>query len=194
MKIRAALILVLSALAACTAQPRAPRPRAASQDFFDERTGSTWSVVDKPLIFARDRSDVAAFARDYATLVAIDVDLSGRDVEYLLLYRWSTVDPRMSPPPGPNEGELRVFADGRLIDLRPLARLPVSLSRPRLLHVPDHGAVIAYAYEVGPGTLRYIASSRDLRLRMPQEPLDLPFTLWADGRGALAKFAGPDAP
>ncbi len=191
MKIRAAFILVLSALASCTAQPRAPHPRAAAHVFFDERTGSTLSVVDAPLIFARARSDVAAFAQDYATLVAVGVDLSGRDVEYLMLYRWSTVDPRMSAPPGANEGELHIIADGRLIDLKPLAQLPVGLSRRRLLHVPNHGDVIAYAYEVAPGALRFIATSRDLVLRMPEEPLALPFTLWADGRAALAEFAGP---
>ncbi|HUX74894.1 MAG TPA: hypothetical protein VMV25_13520 [Steroidobacteraceae bacterium] len=191
MNIRGALILVLTALASCATQMPAHHGRGGSRIFFDETTGSTLSVVDKPLIFARNRSDVAAFARDYATLVALEVDLSGRDSEYLLLYRWSTVDPRMSPPPGPNEGELHLFADGRLIDFRPLPELPISLSRRRLLQVPDHGDVIAYAYRVDLDTLRFIARSRDLRLRMPQEPLDLPFKLWADARGALAQFAGP---
>jgi len=190
MKIRAALILVLTALASCASQPKAAPTRGASQEFFDEQTGRTLSVVDEPLIFARARSDAAAFAHDYATLVAVEVDLSGQDHEYLLLYRWSTVDPRMSPPPGANEGELHILADGRKIVLKPLPELPVSLTRRRLLHLPDHGDVSAYAYDVDLGTLRFIAASRDLRVRLPQEPLDLPFTLWADGREALAQFAG----
>lgn len=191
MNIRVGLILAAVALASCTTQSLARHPRAGSHVFFDEQTASTLTVVDEPLIFARERSDAAAFARDYATLVAVEVDLSGTDVDYLLLYRWSTVDPRMSPPPGPDEGEMHLLADGRLIDLKPLPRLPVSLTQRHALLVPNHGKVIAYAYRVEPGTLRFIAASRDLRLRMPQEPLDLPFTVWADGRPALARFAGP---
>ena len=71
-----------------------------STEIFDEETGSTLLVVSKPLVFARDRSDVAAHARDYATLVAVEDDRSGQYTQYLLLYRWSTVDRRMSPPPG----------------------------------------------------------------------------------------------
>ncbi len=94
MNIRVALFVALATLLSCTLPPR-----AAAQDFFDEQSGSTLSVVAKPLVFARERSDAAAFARDYATLVAVGVNLSGKDSEYLLLYRWSTVDPRISPPP-----------------------------------------------------------------------------------------------
>ena len=191
MNIRVGLILAAVALASCTTHSLARPPRAGSHVFFDEQTASTLTVVDEPLIFARERSDAAAFARDYATLVAVEVDLSGTDVDYLLLYRWSTVDPRMSPPPGPDEGEMHLLADGRLIDLKPLPRLPVSLTQRHALLVPNHGKVIAYAYRVEPGTLRFIAASRDLRLRMPQEPLDLPFTVWSDGRPALARIIGP---
>lgn len=193
MRTRAASILALAlVLASCASSPAQAPPKAATRDYFDERTGSTWSVVDEPLIFARERTDVAAFARDYATLVAIEVDLSGKDSDYLLLYRWSTVDPRFSPPPRPDRGELRILADGRSIDLRPLPELPVSLSRRRPLHLPPHGEVVPYAYRVDLSLLRFIAGSRQLRLRMPQESLDLPFLLWKDGRDALARFAGPE--
>ena len=145
-------------LSACAAAPR----QAASHEFLDEQTGTTLSVVAKPLVFARERTDVAAHARDYATLVAVEVDNSGKYREYLLLYRWSTVDPRMSPAPDPHAGELRILADGRVIDLMPLEQMPVSLSRRRELHVPDHGDVIAHAYPVDSSTLRFIASSREL--------------------------------
>ena len=36
--------------------------------------------------------------------------------------------------------------------------------------------------------LHYIADSRELTVRMPQESLDTPFTVWEDGRGALTQF------
>src|ERR1700674_4900727 len=112
MNIRVALILVLTALPSCTIQPRSPshqprspshqprslshQPRSDSNEIFDEETASTLLVVSKPLVFARERSDVAAHSLDYATIVAVEDDRSGEYAQYLLLYRWSTVDRRMS--------------------------------------------------------------------------------------------------
>src|ERR1700721_2863548 len=119
MHIRAALILALLTLPACSSSLRPP---PAPREILDEQSGSTLSVVASPLVFARERTDVAAHARDYATLVAVEVDNSGKYSEYLLLYRWSTVDRRMSPPPDQSAGELKIFADGRAIDLQPLER------------------------------------------------------------------------
>jgi hypothetical protein len=195
MRLRAPALLMftlLTALPALVAMSgcAARRPAADSHEIFDEQTGNTLSVVEKPLIFARERSDVAAYARDYATLVAVEVDHSGAFNDYLLLYRWSTVDPRMSPEPDPAQGELRIVTDGRAIILTPLAVMPVDLSRRRILHLPDHGDVIAHAYAVDAATLRFIATSGKISVRMPQEPLDMPFGIWQDGRPALEQFLG----
>jgi hypothetical protein len=154
----------------------------------DEQTGSMVSTVDRPLVFARERTDVAAHARDYATLVAVELDQSGRNSDYLLLYRWSTVDRRMSPPPDAEAGSLQIVADGRTVDLTPLDRVPLDLSRRKELHLPEHGDVVSRGYKVDVGTLRYIATSREVTLRMPQEKLDLPFTIWGDGRKSLGRF------
>jgi hypothetical protein len=183
MKLCAALLASLIVLPSCTTQPAAD-----SSEIFDEETAMTELVAATPMVFARERSDVAAHARDYATLVAVEVDRSGEYGEYLLLYRWSTVDRRMSPPPARDAGKLRLFADGREIDLPPLDRLPVNMQQRRALHVPAHGDIVAHAYQVDASLLQFIAASRDLVLRMPQESLDTPFTLWADGRGSLQRF------
>ena len=183
MNIRAALILLLVWLPSCAAQSQ-----VAPREIFDEQSGSTLTVVSKPLVFARERSDVAAHARDYATVVAVEIDRSGAYQQYLLLYRWSTVDRRMSPPPDPAAGAMRLLADGRPIELLSLDRMPVSLQRSSELHVPDHAAVVTRAYKVDPALLHFIATSGTLTLRMPRESLDVPFTLWEDGRGALVKF------
>ena len=83
---------------------------------------------------------------------------------------------------------MRLLADGRPIELLPVDRMPVSLQRSGELHVPDHAAVVIRAYKVDPSLLHYIATSGTLTLRMPRESLDVPFTLWEDGRGALLKF------
>jgi len=184
MRISVALIVALMVLPACSSRP----PTEAPREFLDEQTGATLSVVAKPLVFARERIDVAAHARDYATLVAAEIDISGKYSEYLLLYRWSTVDPRMSPVPDPNAGELKILADGRVFNLMPLAQMPVSLSQRRELQVPQHGDVISHAYLVDTATLRYIATSRELAVLMPQEALDTPFRMWEDGRKSLEQF------
>ncbi|MEP6883316.1 MAG: hypothetical protein ABJC66_01075 [Gammaproteobacteria bacterium] len=183
MNIRVALFVALTVLVSCAA-----RPRPDSGEFFDERSGNTLSVVAKPLVFARERSDVAAHARDYATLVAIDLDRSGEYSQYLLLYRWSTVDPRMSPPPAPEAGALRLLADGRSIDLKPLDRLPIGMDERSNLHMPDHGDAVTRAYRVDSALLHFIAASHEMTLRMPQESFDTSFTIWQDGRAALLHF------
>ncbi len=190
MPLRWSTVLCLAILAAGCADLRPARPR----EIFDERTGNTLSVVRRPLVFARERTDVAAHARDYATVVAIEVDRSGTYDSYLLLYRWSTVDRRVSPPPDRNAGLLRILADGRVLELSPLPELPVALANRSALLVPDHADVIARAYTIDPGTLHFLASSAQLALRMPQEALDQPFALWEDGRAALLEFTARPGP
>jgi hypothetical protein len=180
--------IILLALVALTGCLGSHPPRTI--EILDEQSGNTLLVVDRPLVFARERSDVAAHARDFATLVAVEIDAAGKYSDYLLLYRWSTVDRRMSPPPEPQQGELRLLADGRTIDLTPLADMPVSLVRRRELHLPPHGDVVAHAYPADAATLGYLAASRRLAVRMPQERLDMPFALREDGREALRDFLG----
>ena len=182
MDIRITLVLVLMSLPACT------HIRSAdSREIYDERTGNTLSVVRAPLVFARDRTDVAAHTRDYVTLVAAEVDHSGEYSEYLLVYRWSTVDRRMSAPPDPQAGQLEILTDGRAINLTAVEEMPISVSRPEL-HVPKHAHAVTHAYRIDVATLRYIAMSRELTVRLPQEALDTPFKIWSDGRTALGQF------
>jgi hypothetical protein len=189
MRFLAVPIAAMVMLAACGAtQPARPR------ELLDETTGNTLSVVAAPLVFARQRNDVAAYARDYATLVAAEIDQSGTYHDYLLLYRWSTVDRRMSPPPDPAAGTLRIIAEGRVLDLTPLDYMPTGLEHRRELYVPPHGDIVAHAYAVNTDTLRYIAASGSLSVQMPQEALSEPFTLWQDGREALREFAKTAGP
>jgi hypothetical protein len=185
MHMRFGLILALTTLSVSACANASTR---ASHEIFDEESGNTLLVVPKPLVFARERTDVAAHERDYATLVAVEIDQSGKYSEFLLLYRWSTVDRRMSPPPDPQAGELKILADGRVIDLMPLEQVPIGLSRRRELHLPEHGDVVTHAYRIDVPTLRFIATSRELTVHMPQESLDTPFAIWEDGRSALRQF------
>jgi hypothetical protein len=187
MYLRVAIALMFISFSACTNSKLAGTRAAGSRELYDERTGDTLSVVSKPLVFARERTDVAAHARDYATLVAIETDRSGQYSDYLLLYRWSTVDRRMSAPPDAQAGHLRILTDGRTIDLTPLEEMPVSVS-PQL-YAPKRADDVIRAYRTDAATLRYLAMSRDLTVRMTQEALDTPFKIWVDGRTELGEFA-----
>ena len=169
-------------LAACTSVP------APSGEYLDEQSGSTIAVATEPMVFARERSDVAASARDYATLVAVESNNAGKFAEYLLLYRWSTVDRRMSPLPPQDAGELSIEAEGRVIDLKPIDPFPFELSGRPALHVPATADFVAHAYLVDLPLLRFMAASRVLSVRLPQEPLASPYALWRDGRAALGRL------
>jgi hypothetical protein len=186
MKIRSVLLMVLTALASC-----ASRPPAASQEIFNESDASTLLVAAKPMVFARERSDLAAHARDYATVVAVEIDVSGDYSDYLLVYRWSTADRRMLPPPDAAGGALRIVADGRVFDFKPNDKLPVNFAQRRELHIPKRDDVVPRGYKVNAEILHFIATSEDLTLRMPQEPFDVPFKLFEDGRRALLEFLKP---
>jgi hypothetical protein len=176
-------LLLLMLLVACSGEKR-QEPR----EIIDERSAATLLIVAAPYVFARSRSDVAAHERDYATLVAVEIDASGQFAQYLLVYRWSTVDRRVSSAPNATAANLRIIGDGRVINLTPVDPMPIGLAQRRQLHVPDHGDIVAHAYRVDTAALRFIAASRQLSVRLPQEELDAPFALWEDGRRALSAF------
>ena len=180
------LTLLLGAhLCAC-----ASLPPPAPATFLDEETGVTLTVVAKPLVLARDRRDIAANARDYITLVAVERNQTGRRNLVLLAYRWSTIDRRVNPQADADARALVLVADGRDIRLQPVAeQLPAEL-RPRAqLLQPDVTDVVAVAYRIDESTLRYIAESQRISGFYSDARGALPFALWADGRDALGEFA-----
>lgn len=178
--------LLLTALLLGSGCVHAPSPD--SRAILDPQSGNTLLLVTHPLVFARERTDVAAYARDYATMVALELDEAGHYHDYLLLYRWSTVDKRMSAPPPASSGTLQIEADDRAIVLQALEQLPVAVADRGALHYPPHADVVTFAYPIDLATLRFIALSHHILLRLPQDALATPFGLWADGRASLAQF------
>jgi hypothetical protein len=86
--------------------------------------------------------------------------------------------------PPPAAGDLLIIADGRETKLKPLDQLPLGLPLRAELLAPNHHVVSAHAFLVDVEMLRFIAASRAISARLPQEPLDLLFGLWEDGCGA----------
>jgi hypothetical protein len=175
------LFAILAATAGCSSLPPGPR------DLLDDRTGITVSVVGAPIEFAHDPDGVAA--HDLLTLVAIQRDDDGKYTTLLLLYRWSVFFAPVAPvAPEAASGELLIESDGHSIDLQPLPHLPRGLPQPKDLFVPDtkEGAMRAYVTDLE--TLKLIASSHELTLRLPNERPVGGYTLWHDGRPALIEF------
>jgi hypothetical protein len=180
---------MLAAVAACSSLPPGPR------DLLDEHTGATVTVVGAPITFAREptgqssahQSDLQS-SHDFLTLVAIQKDDDGKYSQALLLYRWSVFFGPPSSAPEESAEELIIEIDGRSIELQPLKQLPAGLPSPKDLYVPDTTEAAMHAYATDVETMRLIATSHALTVRLPGEPLGGPFALWRDGRPALAQF------
>jgi hypothetical protein len=173
-------------LVACASLP-APEPLS----YLDERTGITLTVVDAPLVLARERRDLAANARDYLTLVAVKRNESGRITPALLVHRWSTIDTRVAPVAAAHDPKLVIVADGR--DIRPVPLSPVPRefipSDTHELWRPAVTQVGTTAYRIDAATLRFIAQSARISAFYDQPDDALPFLLWRDGRAALERLA-----
>lgn len=164
-------------------------PPAEPLSFLDERTGITLTLVDEPLVLARDRRDLAANSRDYLTLVALTRNQSGRITTGLLVYRWSTIDDRVTRAT-PGDSKLVIVADGRDIRPVPLNELPREFT-PSALHSlwrPPISEVSTTAYAMDGPTLRFIAQSARISAFFDRPGEDLPYLLWRDARAALERF------
>jgi hypothetical protein len=182
------LFMILAATAACSSLPPSPR------DLLDDHTGITLSVVGAPIDFEHEANGAAA--HDYLTLVATQQDDDGKYTALILLYRWSVFYGAAPFGTQGGAGDALIDADGHSIDLRPLPRLPPGLPKPKDLFVPDTTESAMRAYVTDLQTLRLIATSHELTVRLPKESPVGSFILWHDGRPALEQFvehlSGPE--
>ena len=73
---------------------RVTAPSDGEREYLDEKTAATVTVCGAALVFARERPELAVHARDYLTLVPVDVNRAGHARQYFYGYAWSTVDKR----------------------------------------------------------------------------------------------------
>lgn len=166
-------LLLSVLLAGCTAT--AP---VAEREYLDAATAATVTVGTPVLVFARERPELAVHARDYLTLVPVDVNRSGTHAQYFVGYAWSTIDKRTVADEA-SQARFELVADGRRIALVPhpgplrdlgLGELPVA--------APARGAALL----VAPATReqqQYVADAAELRAVLVGAGTRGRFELWS---------------
>ncbi len=177
-----AVLLAVLAAGAASASDAPPR------EYLDEETGATVTAVDRPLVFAYPRQELAANAHDFATLAAAAVNRAGKINYVLLVYFWSTVDPRMRADSLPGPEPLALQADDRRLSLRLHAGSARDAGIGAALHAPAGSDIRPFVYATDLATLRYIAAARQLVLHAQSRSNSLNYELWDDRRGALRAF------
>ncbi len=152
-----ALLLWLAA-ATALAGPQPP------EEYLDEETAATITVVGEPLVFANERRDpLAASARDYVTVAAAAVNRAGKISYVVIAYFWSTVDPRLRPDALLSPTVLSLQADDRRVDLHLDGHSAHEAGIGRPVHEPPGSPVTPNVYHTDLPTLRFLCEARHLK-------------------------------
>jgi hypothetical protein len=178
-------------LTACAGGPAAIDQSGAKGkqpiEYLDEKSGATVTAMDKPLLFARDRSERAANLRDYVTMTAATVNRGGKRDYLLIAYIWSTLDARYEPA-RPVADSLILVADDRRIRLDTSSGTPADFGIIRAVGAPKGRTVKPLVFPTDLDTLRYIAAARNLQVQGNVGDDVVSYMLWDDQRKALDRF------
>lgn len=158
----------------------------------DPLTAVTITYSKAPLVFYRDESGRAAYARDYVHLGPLEVNRSGSYTYYLWLGIWNTMQDASPGEPRDGFDSVVVFADGEPLPLEISGWTPAAIGASEHAYMkPVASAADAY-YAVTVDQLRVIAEASDLRLQS-SGPQGKSFELWdsqANARASLGEFLG----
>lgn len=158
------------------------------QEYLDEETAATITVVGEPLVFAYARRDLAANARDYVTLAAAAVNRAGKISYVLIGYNWSTLDPRLRRDALPSAESLSLQADDRTIPLKLQGHSAHEAGIGVAVHQPPGASGAPNVYGVDLATLRFLGEARRLSLQADSAETTISYELWEDRRPALRRF------
>lgn len=161
----------------------------AVREYVDPTTAASITVSTSALIFARERTDLAVNARDYITLVPVEINKTGTRACFWSGYLWSTIDRRNRQSWLADGDELVLLADGRPIRLRssgktlrdqgaaePISPAPVRTARPVL-------------FLASPEEISYVAGASELRIELLHSGTSETFVLWKGHPPALRVFS-----
>ena len=177
-------VAVMLALGTCVALAGDKQP----QEYLDEETAATITVVGEPLVFACPRPELAANVRDYVTLAAAAVDRNGKISYVLIAYFWSTVDPRLRRDAMPSPEPLVLQADDRRVELKLRGHSAHEAGIGAPVHAPPGAALTPNVYGTELATLRFVSEARNLTIVADSDGTALSYDLWEDRRTALRAF------
>jgi hypothetical protein len=175
-----AVAMFLLAVGAC-----ASRPSDGTRQYLDERSAATVTVSQESLVFARERPELAVHARDYLTLVPIDVNRMGTHVLYFYGFVWSTIDKRGASASEEGTTRFEIVADGRRIPLVPVEATPreLGLAEPPV-RAPSGSARLLIA-RTDRQTLNLLAGAGELRAAELRDGVSESYELWSGNPGSL---------
>jgi hypothetical protein len=184
-RLTARAVILAVALTACTTLPGIASP----EEYLDQTTGATITVVGKPLVFAHERPERAAHMRDYVTLAAAAVNRGGKTDHVLVAYYWTTFDEhgRSGETPIATAG-LVVAADDRRIALSLAGHSAHELGIGTPVHPPPVSSVTPDIYRTDLATLRFIAAAHHLAVLKQGDDPSMAYEIWDDQRAALGAF------
>lgn len=173
------IFLFLSACATVNGRP--------TVEMLDPLTSATLTAAKTPMVFYRDNSGQAAFARDFVSLGPIQVNTMGRLRYFLWVGAWST---GQEPDDARRRDGLEspiLFVDGEPLQLDLAGWTPEAIGASQGIYVkPVASAVDAY-YEVSVDLIRLLVHARDVHLRTGGASSDT-YESWDDQQAAKHSF------
>ncbi len=152
-------LIVALVLAACGGTTPAVSGR------LDPLTGVTVTSATKPLVFYRDRSAQAAYAKDYVYLGPIEVNNMGRRDYFIWLGIWGSSDSADRSSQMDDFTSIVVYADGEPLNLEVNGWTPASIGLSEPVYVKPVASATDGYYRVTIDQIRLMAEARDLEIR-----------------------------
>ena len=185
---------VFAAFCACTLLSScATTDEAAPRQYLDEVSAATVTASNGGFVFARARTEYAINARDYLTVVPVEVNRAGTHALYFYCYVWSTID---KPVAAEKPAQFEIVADGRQIPLTPTGAPLRSLGFGEAPFAPPAHAALPLVSGTSREVLQFLLRAQELSVVATRDGLSERYDLWDDQRGAIEEFlhggtAGP---
>ncbi len=136
-------------------------------------------------MFARARTEYAINARDYLTVVPVEVNRAGTHALYFYCYAWSTID---KPVAAEKPAQFEIVADGRQIPLTPAGAPLRSLGFGEAPFPPPAHAAVPLVSVTTREVLQFLVRAQELSVVATRDGLAERYELWTDQRSSIEEF------
>lgn len=160
---------------------------ALVRDRMDPLTSVNITFIDTPLIFYRDVSGRAAYARDFIHMAPLEINRSGDYRYYLWLGIWNTMENARNDQSRDGFESIVIFADGEPLPFDVVGWTTASIGASEPIYLkPVASAAEAY-YSLSADQIRLIAEAKDVRIQVTgAKPRS--YEPWDNQKAAKAAF------